>query len=71
MSIRTVPPFRADHVGSAGALAARRKERLELVVAQIRADGGAASLSVTDITDAGEARAFVESTHAEHGRLDA
>jgi NADP-dependent 3-hydroxy acid dehydrogenase YdfG len=57
--------------GAAVALGARREARLEELVAQIRADGGTASHSVMDITDEGQARAFIESTHAEHGRLDA
>ncbi|MDX6563595.1 MAG: hypothetical protein QOD65_3409 [Gaiellales bacterium] len=69
--IGTATALALARAGATVALAARRKERLEEVVAQIRVDGGTASLSVTDITDEGEARSFVESTHAEHGRLDA
>lgn len=57
--------------GAVVALAARRKERLEAVAARIRDAGGVATTRVTDVSDEAQARAFVEGTHAEHGRLDA
>jgi NADP-dependent 3-hydroxy acid dehydrogenase YdfG len=56
--------------GATVALAARRAERLDAVAARIRAEGGIASTRVTDVADAGEARAFVVGAHEEHGRLD-
>jgi NADP-dependent 3-hydroxy acid dehydrogenase YdfG len=69
--IGTATAVALARAGATVALAARRKDRLEQVVAQIRADGGTASSSAVDVTDEGQARAFVESTHSEHGRLDA
>lgn len=56
--------------GATVALAARRADRLESVARRIREAGGTASIRVTDVSREGEARAFVEGAHAEHGRLD-
>jgi clavulanate-9-aldehyde reducatase len=57
--------------GAAVVLGARRADRLEEVADRIRAEGGAATTRVTDVADERQARAFVESAHEEHGRLDA
>jgi NADP-dependent 3-hydroxy acid dehydrogenase YdfG len=56
--------------GATVSLAARRADRLESVAEAIRAVGGTASIRVTDVSREEEARAFVEGTHREHGRLD-
>lgn len=56
--------------GSAVALVARRKERLETVAAEIKAAGGRALVIVADITRQNEAVAAVEATLKEFGRLD-
>jgi NADP-dependent 3-hydroxy acid dehydrogenase YdfG len=56
--------------GAAVALAARRKDRLEEVAAEIRAAGGTALVLESDITREAEATAAVERTVAELGRLD-
>ena len=57
--------------GAAVALAARRGDRLEDVATRIRDAGGVVTTRITDVSDEAEARAFIESAHAEHGRLDA
>jgi NADP-dependent 3-hydroxy acid dehydrogenase YdfG len=59
----------ASH-GAAVALAARRKDRLEELAAEIRAQGGTAIVVESDITQAEQATAAVERTVAELGRLD-
>ena len=56
--------------GAAVALAARRKDRLEELAAEIRAQGGTALVLESDITREAEATAAVERTVAELGRLD-
>ena len=56
--------------GAAVALVARRKDRLEHLAAEIEGDGGRAVVLPTDVTDAGQARAAVEQTVADLGRLD-
>ena len=56
--------------GAAVALAARREDRLEEVAATIRKRGGAALAIEADVTDEAQARAAVERTVAELGRLD-
>jgi NADP-dependent 3-hydroxy acid dehydrogenase YdfG len=56
--------------GAAVALAARRKDRLEELAAEIRAAGGTALVLESDITREAEAAAAVERTVAELGRLD-
>jgi NADP-dependent 3-hydroxy acid dehydrogenase YdfG len=56
--------------GAAVALAARRKDRLESNAAGIRQAGGTALVLEADVGDAGQARAAVDQTVAELGRLD-
>jgi NADP-dependent 3-hydroxy acid dehydrogenase YdfG len=56
--------------GAAVAVAARRKDRLEDLAAEIRAHGGTALVLESDITEEVEAATAVERTVAELGRLD-
>jgi NADP-dependent 3-hydroxy acid dehydrogenase YdfG len=56
--------------GAAVALAARRTERIETLVQRIADEGGTAICMTTDVGEEEEARAFVERTHSELGRLD-
>lgn len=56
--------------GAAVALAARRTDRLESVVETIRSDNGTALSLPVDLTDEHQARAGVERTVEELGRLD-
>jgi NADP-dependent 3-hydroxy acid dehydrogenase YdfG len=56
--------------GAAVALAARRTDRLDSLVAAIAADGGRAVALETDVTDQRQAIAAVDRTVAELGRLD-
>ncbi len=56
--------------GAAVALAARRRERLEAVAADIRERGGTALVIEVDVTDEHQASAAVERTVSELGRLD-
>jgi NADP-dependent 3-hydroxy acid dehydrogenase YdfG len=56
--------------GAAVALAARRVDRIEALAQRIGADGGRAIALPTDVGEEEQARAFVERTHAELGRLD-
>jgi NADP-dependent 3-hydroxy acid dehydrogenase YdfG len=63
----------ASALASAGAtvaLAARRTARIEELAAKIRADGGKALVITADITSEQDARAMVDRTVAECGRLD-
>ncbi|HYX26592.1 MAG TPA: SDR family NAD(P)-dependent oxidoreductase [Thermoanaerobaculia bacterium] len=57
-------------LGAAVALAARRRERLERLAAEIAAQGGRAVVLETDVTQQAQAAAAVERTVAELGRLD-
>ncbi len=57
-------------LGAAVAVAARRKERLDRLVERIEGDGGRAIAVETDVTDQDQARAAVERTVGELGRLD-
>lgn len=58
--------------GARVALAARRADRIEALAQRIEADHGVRALALpTDVGDEPQARAFVERTHAELGRLDA
>jgi NADP-dependent 3-hydroxy acid dehydrogenase YdfG len=52
------------------AVAARRLERLEALVARIRQAGGEACAVQADITVEEQARAMVQQAHAQWGRLD-
>jgi NADP-dependent 3-hydroxy acid dehydrogenase YdfG len=56
--------------GAAVALAARRTDRLAALAAEIKDFGGTALVLAADVTDEGQARAAVETTVAELGRLD-
>ncbi len=56
--------------GAAVALAARRKDKLEELAAAIRSGGGTALVVEADVTLEPQARAAVERTAAELGRLD-
>ena len=56
--------------GATLALAARRKDRLEAIAADVRDKGGTVLVIETDITDERQATAAVETTVAEFGRLD-
>jgi NADP-dependent 3-hydroxy acid dehydrogenase YdfG len=56
--------------GAAVAVAARRADRLDALVAAIEAAGGRALAIETDVTDQQQAIAAVERTVAELGRLD-
>src|SRR3954462_5580867 len=57
--------------GAAVSLAARRTERIEQLAARIEQDGGRALAVTADVGEEEQARAFVERTAAELGRLDA
>src|SRR5271156_4691515 len=57
-------------LGAAVALAARRTERISELADKIRAGGGKALAITADVTSKPEARAAVERTVAEFGRLD-
>jgi NADP-dependent 3-hydroxy acid dehydrogenase YdfG len=56
--------------GAAVAVAARRKERLDDLVSRISDSGGKALALETDVTSQDQARAAVEQTVSELGRLD-
>jgi NADP-dependent 3-hydroxy acid dehydrogenase YdfG len=56
--------------GAAVSLAARRADRIEALAERITAAGGRAVAIPTDVGDESQARAFVERTHSELGRLD-
>ena len=57
-------------LGAAVVLVARRADRLESIVADIRAGGGDAYAITADITDREQARAAAAQTVTERGRLD-
>jgi NADP-dependent 3-hydroxy acid dehydrogenase YdfG len=56
--------------GAAVALAARRTDRIEALAQRIEQEGGRAIAVETDVSDEQQARAFVERTKSELGRLD-
>ncbi len=56
--------------GAAVAMAARRKDRLDALAADIRGRGGTAVVIESDVTDEAQATEAVERTVAELGRLD-
>ncbi|CAN5728362.1 SDR family NAD(P)-dependent oxidoreductase [soil metagenome] len=56
--------------GATVVVAARRKDRLDALVAAIAADGGAAAAVEADVTDRSQATALVDGVVADHGRLD-
>jgi len=56
--------------GASVSLAARRAERIEALARRIGEEGGRALAVETDVGQESEARAFIERTHGELGRLD-
>jgi NAD(P)-dependent dehydrogenase (short-subunit alcohol dehydrogenase family) len=63
----------ARALGEAGAklvLAARRKERLDALVAEIEASGGVAVACPTDVTDEDQVDALFEGARSRFGRVD-
>jgi clavulanate-9-aldehyde reducatase len=61
----------AAEAGAAVALAARRADRIEALARKITDGGGRAIAVPTDVSDEAQAKAFVDTTIAELGRLDA
>jgi clavulanate-9-aldehyde reducatase len=57
-------------VGASVSLAARRADRIETLAQRIGEEGGRALAVETDVGEESQARAFIERTHAELGRLD-
>ena len=55
--------------GAAVALGARRADRLDELAGRITADGGRAVPIEVDVSDEGQARAFIERAHSELGGL--
>ncbi|HEK0908069.1 TPA: SDR family oxidoreductase [Pseudomonas putida] len=51
-------------------LGARRMDRLQQLVSEIRAEGGSASARALDVTDLDSMQAFVEFAKAQHGKVD-
>ncbi|SDS94220.1 NADP-dependent 3-hydroxy acid dehydrogenase YdfG [Pseudomonas sp. Z003-0.4C(8344-21)] len=51
-------------------LGARRTERLEKLVGEIRSEGGSASACALDVIDMNSMQAFVEFAKAQHGKVD-
>lgn len=63
----------ARHLAAAGArlaLGARRRDRLDGLVADIRAAGGTAQARVTDVTKRGDVEALVREAHEAFGAID-
>ena len=56
--------------GASVSLAARRAERIEALAQRIGEEGGRALAVETDVGEESQARAFIERTHGELGRLD-
>ena len=56
--------------GASVSLAARRADRIEALAQRIGEEGGRAVAVETDVGEESQARAFIERTHAELGRLD-
>lgn len=56
--------------GAAVAVAARRKDRLDAVVAEIRQAGGSAMAYALDVTDKVQVQTVVDQVVRDHGRLD-
>ena len=56
--------------GAAVAGAARTPDQLEETAAQVRGQGGRASIIPTDVTDSAAVQAMVDATLAEFGRID-
>lgn len=51
-------------------LGARRMDRLQQLVSEIRAEGGSASARALDVTDLDSMHAFVEFAKTQHGKVD-
>jgi NADP-dependent 3-hydroxy acid dehydrogenase YdfG len=62
--------LRLAKAGASVALAARRSERLDDLVQRIEGDGGSAVAVPTDVADEDQARALIDRTKSELGRLD-
>ncbi|CAM4340456.1 SDR family oxidoreductase [Gillisia limnaea] len=63
----------ARHLASKGAkvvIAARRKEKLENIAADIRKNGGTVSVVQTDVTKREEVKQLIASTKKEYGKID-
>ena len=60
----------AAQAGAAVSLAARRTERIDALAQRIAEQGGRAIAIPTDVGEEEQARAFVERTHEELGRID-
>jgi clavulanate-9-aldehyde reductase len=60
----------AARAGATVSLAARRADRLDALAQRITAEGGRALAIATDVSDEQQARAFVQRTKDELGRLD-
>jgi clavulanate-9-aldehyde reducatase len=56
--------------GASVALAARRADRIEELAKRIESEGGRAIAVPTDVSDEGEARAFIQQAYEHLGRLD-
>jgi len=56
--------------GASVSLAARRADRIEALAQRIGEEGGRALAVETDVGEESQARAFIERTHAELGRVD-
>jgi NADP-dependent 3-hydroxy acid dehydrogenase YdfG len=56
--------------GAKVVLGARRTERLEKIVAEIRAQGGVAEFRTLDVTDRNDVNAFADFAKAKFGRVD-
>ncbi len=56
--------------GAKVVLGARRTERLEKIVAEIRKDGGTAEFRKLDVADAADVRAFAQFAREKFGRVD-
>jgi citronellol/citronellal dehydrogenase len=59
------------HLGADVVVTGRTADKLDAVVAEIRAEGGSAAALVCDIRDEAAVRATVAAVLAEHGRIDA
>ena len=63
----------ARHLATRGArvvLGARRSDRLQTIVSEIRAAGGQALAVTADVTNAAEVQALVDAALQEYGRVD-
>jgi NAD(P)-dependent dehydrogenase (short-subunit alcohol dehydrogenase family) len=56
--------------GATAILASRNREKLDAVAAGIAADGGAAHVAVTDVTDEAQVTTLFRDTQEQFGRLD-